>query len=118
MKKLRFLLFVSILCLIGCTNSQEEYDTMMSELECPVILIGKTDKAVAWPCIVVKDCKGRVRTFQKVEEWNMTSQGFPTAISDSRNIGDTLKDCGCSGSNKIVQEAKKTINEYNKNQLK
>jgi len=75
----------------GCGETEtERFDRFMSELECPVILIGKTDKAVTYPSIVVRDSKGRIRTlgFGNGDGWKM-----PSAISDSRNVGDTLKPC-------------------------
>lgn len=65
----------------------------MSELDCPVILIGKTDKAVNYPSIVVRDAKGRIRTFSLLNDYS--GKGLPDAISNSRNIGDTLKPCTC-----------------------
>jgi hypothetical protein len=75
----------------GCGETEtEKFDRFMSELECPVVLIGKTDKAVNYKSIVVCDSKGRVRTFGQGngDGWKM-----PNAICDSRNIGDTLKPC-------------------------
>ena len=65
----------------------------MSELECPVILIGKTDKAVDYPSIVVRDAKGRIRTFDHHYNGSSDSHSLPAAIADSRNVGDTLKPC-------------------------
>lgn len=75
----------------GCGETEtEKFDRFMTELECPVVLIGKTDKAVSFPSIVVRDAKGRVRTLASGngDGWKM-----PSAISDSRNVGDTLKPC-------------------------
>jgi hypothetical protein len=75
----------------GCGESSSAmYDRWMSELECPVVLIGKTDKAARMPSIVVRDGAGRVRTMatDNGDGWRM-----PTSIADSRNIGDTLKPC-------------------------
>ncbi len=72
-------------------NDKDKFDRFMSELDCPVILIGKTDKAVDFPSVVVRDGRGRVRTFNHCG--NYDSHGLPSAIADSRNIGDTLKPC-------------------------
>jgi uncharacterized lipoprotein YehR (DUF1307 family) len=78
--------------LSGCGETEtEKYDRFMSELECPVVLIGKTDKAVAYPSIVVRDAKGRIRTL--AASGNGDGWKMPSAIADSRNIGDTLKPC-------------------------
>lgn len=78
--------------LSGCGETEtEKYDRFMSELECPVVLIGKTDKAVAYPSIVVRDAKGRIRTLAASpngDGWKM-----PSAVADSRSVGDTLKPC-------------------------
>lgn len=85
-----YILLAVVLYSCGETDS-EKYDRFMSELECPVILIGKTDKAVTYPSIVVRDAKGRVRTLAATgngDGWKM-----PSAIADSRNVGDTLKPC-------------------------
>ena len=47
----------------GCgERSSEVHDRFMSELDCPVVLVAKTDKASRWPSIVVRDGAGRVRT--------------------------------------------------------
>jgi hypothetical protein len=56
-----------------------------------VVLIGKTDKAVTYPSIVVRDAKGRIRTL--AASGNGDGWKMPSAIVDSRNIGDTLKPC-------------------------
>lgn len=75
----------------GCSETgAEKYDRWMSELDCPVVLIGKTDKASNRPSIVVRDGAGRVRTMatDNGNGWRM-----PEAISASRIIGDTLKPC-------------------------
>ena len=67
----------------------------MSELDCPVVLVAKTDKASHWPSVVVLDGAGRVRTFSsdrsdyvRADGWRMAS-----AIAESREVGDTLKPC-------------------------
>lgn len=87
-------LIILSLFLTGCVESdQVRFDRFMSELECPVILIGKTDKAVAYPSIVVRDGKGRVRTFAHYYSGQSNSHSLPAAIADSRNVGDTLKPC-------------------------
>jgi len=88
-KAFAFVLLAVILS--SCGESETEmFDRFMSELECPVVLIGKTDKAVSSPSIVVEDAKGRVRTFAagNGDGWKMSK-----AIAESRNIGDTLKTC-------------------------
>ena len=75
----------------GCGElGADKYDRWMSELDCPVVLVGKTDKASHRPSIVVRDGSGRVRTMatDNSNGWRM-----PEAISHSRNIGDTLKPC-------------------------
>ena len=85
-------LIILSLLLVGCGESDSDrFDRFMSELECPVILIGKTEKAVNYPAVVVRDNKGRIRTF--ICDGMLDSRGFPAAISDSRKIGDTLKPC-------------------------
>lgn len=73
--------------LSGCVESPaDRFDRFMTELDCPVILIARTDKAVDRPTVVVRDGTGRVRTF---EAYN----GLPEAVSFSRLVGDTLKPC-------------------------
>lgn len=75
----------------GCgERSSAMYDRWMSELDCPVVLIGKTDKASRIPSVVVRDGSGRIRTMSAD-----SGDGYkmPSAIADSRNIGDTLKPC-------------------------
>lgn len=84
------ILLILLMSSCGETNT-DKYDRFMIELECPIILIGKTDKAAVYPSIVVRDAKGRVRTIAATgngDGWKM-----PSAIADSRNIGDTLKPC-------------------------
>lgn len=87
-------LLIIIICtglLSGCgERSSEKYDRWMSELDCPVVLIGKTDKASNLRSIVVRDGAGRVRT---IAEDNYDGWKMPSAITESRNIGDTLKPC-------------------------
>lgn len=90
MKYLILLIIVSVI--IGCGETvQEKQDRFLSELECPVILIGKTDKAVDYPAITIRDNVGRVRTLAK-NEGNQLSY-VAASIADSREIGDTLKPC-------------------------
>ena len=75
----------------GCgERSSVMYDRWMSELDCPVVLIGKRDKASSLPSVVVRDGAGRVRTMSadNSDGWKIAS-----AISESRDIGDTLKPC-------------------------
>ena len=62
----------------------------MTELECPVVLIGKTEKAVKNPSVVIVDGKGRVCT---LASGNGDGWKIAAAIADSREIGDTLKFC-------------------------
>jgi hypothetical protein len=51
--RISLLLFL-FLILMGCGEKEsEKHDRIMSELVCPVILIGKTDKASVLPSIVV-----------------------------------------------------------------
>ena len=77
--------------LSGCgERSSTMYDRWMSELDCPVVLIGKTDKASRIPSVVVRDGSGRVRTMSADSD---DGYKMPGAIADSRNIGDTLKPC-------------------------
>jgi hypothetical protein len=89
-------LIPALLLLVSCGESlTERYDRYMTELDCPVVLIGKTDKAVRNPSITVRDGSGRIRTFRK-EDGGSTyhqSSGLPASISDSRMIGDTIKPC-------------------------
>ena len=88
----------ALLCgvLMGCGESvREKYDRWMTELDCPVILMSKTDKAVSYPAITVRDGSGRIRTFERCEG-GMTSQtcsDMAGSIADSRMVGDTLKPC-------------------------
>ncbi len=92
MKKLLFLLL--FIPFISCEPEKvqetdtEKYDRWMSELECPIILIAKTDKAIEYPAIVVRDGAARVRTIRYVFRG-----GSAASIADSRSIGDTLKPC-------------------------
>ncbi len=94
MKKILLLLIVPSFIFNGCRYVAGKTDKTMSELECPVILIGKTDKGAETPSVVVVDGTGRVRTF--FSENGYDSRAFPAAIADSRQIGDTLKPCSCS----------------------
>ena len=71
----------------------EMYDRWMSELDCPVVLLAKTDKAAPSPSVVVLDGAGRVRTLaygpgDLDDGWKIAA-----AIADSRDVGDTLKPC-------------------------
>ena len=80
---------------MGCGETLiDRHDRWMTELDCPVILIGKTEKAVNYATITVRDGSGRVRTFQKCAR-GLTDNcsSMPNSISDSRMIGDTLKPC-------------------------
>jgi hypothetical protein len=72
----------------------DKYDRFMSELSCPVILIGKTESAVDNPAITVRDGNGLVRTFRRTSRNEYSGQSeLPSAIGSSRCIGDTLKPC-------------------------
>ena len=88
----------ALLCvvLMGCGETvRDKYDRWMTELDCPVILISKTDKAVNYPAITVRDGSGRVRTFERCEG-GMSSRNcsdMAGSIADSRMVGDTLKPC-------------------------
>ena len=98
LQKVKTGVLYALLCVVlwGCGESvRDRYDRWMTELECPVILMGKTEKAVSYPAITVIDGGGRVRTFQRCEG-GMTPDNcssFSGAIADSREIGDTLKAC-------------------------
>lgn len=84
MKKL---LLFSVIIFSGCIETfDEKFDRFMSELTCPVILIGKTEPASDRSSITVRDGKGRVRTCESY-------YGLPQNISQSRLVGDTLKPC-------------------------
>ena len=87
----------ALLCgvLMGCNETlRDRYDKWMSELDCPIILIGKTEKATHYAAITVRDGSGRVRTFQKCVGGLMDNcSSFPNSRADSRMIGDTLKPC-------------------------
>jgi len=87
----------ALLCvvLMGCAEAHNEMlDRWMSELECPVILIAKTDKAVSRPAFTVKDGSGRIRTFEKCGNgFFVDCSDMTSAFTDSRTIGDTLKAC-------------------------
>lgn len=87
-------LLILIVVLAGCDveTDTEKFDRFMTELECPVILIGKTDKAVNNPSIIVRDAKGRIRTMGGRENYASTKY-LAAAIADSREVGDTLKPC-------------------------
>jgi hypothetical protein len=86
--RISLLLFL-FLILMGCGEKEsEKHDRIMSELVCPVILIGKTDKASVLPSIVVLDGDGRVKT---ISQGAGDGYKMPSAISQSREIGDTLK---------------------------
>ena len=91
MKTTNITYLLLIVLLSGCMEMEsEQQDRFMSELDCPVILIGKTDKAVANPSIVVRDAAGRVRTLAAT---GSGGYAMPSAIADSRSIGDTLRPC-------------------------
>ena len=88
----------ALLCvvLMGCGESlREKYDRWMTELDCPVILISKTDKAVIMPSITVRDGSGRIRTFERCEGslTDHSCSDFSGSVADSRMVGDTLKPC-------------------------
>ena len=82
--------------LMGCGGTvRDKYDRWMTELECPGILMSKTDKAVSDPAITVRDGAGRIRTFERCEG-SMASgscSDMAGSIADSRMVGDTLKPC-------------------------
>jgi 3-deoxy-D-arabino-heptulosonate 7-phosphate (DAHP) synthase len=88
------LAFVSLLLalvLSGCGETESQiHDRIMTELDCPVILIAKTDKGIDYHKVVVQDANGRIRTFA-----SGAGDGYklPNAIAESRNVGDTLKAC-------------------------
>jgi hypothetical protein len=88
------LAFASLLLAAGLSscgeNETEQQDRMLTELECPVILIAKTDKGTAYHKFVVRDAQGRIITFAA---GNGDGYKLPNAIADSRNVGDTLKPC-------------------------
>lgn len=88
------LAFVSMLLLIvfsSCGETEtEQQDRILTELECPVILIAKTNKGTVYHKFVVRDAEGRIRTFAR---GNSDGYKLPHAIVDSRNVGDTLKPC-------------------------
>lgn len=85
-------LVLTLFLLSSCYETDtDKFDRFMTELDCPIILIGKTDKAVDSPAIVVRDAAGRVRTFEYVPMRGSSS--MPQAISESREVGDTLKPC-------------------------
>jgi len=80
----------------GCGETvRDKYDRWMTELDCPVILMSKTDKAVDYPAITVRDGSGRVRTFERCEGGMTAStcSDMAASIADSRVVGDTLKPC-------------------------
>jgi hypothetical protein len=85
-------ILISIL-LTSCISEtpQEMEDRFLTELKCPVVLIGKTDKAVQCPAITVRDKEGRVRTLSKCGRHKYSY--VAVTISESRSIGDTLKPC-------------------------
>jgi len=98
LQKVKTGVLYALLCVVlwGCGESvRDRYDRWMTELECPVILMGKTEKAVSYPAITVIDGAGRVRTMQAYDG-GMSSHNcssLPASIADSREIGDTLKVC-------------------------
>lgn len=71
----------------------EMHDRWMSELDCPVVLVAKTDKAVLMPSVVVRDGAGRVRTLAYGSGDFNDGWKIAAAIADSREVGDTLKPC-------------------------
>ncbi len=91
MKKLLFIAIFFTSC-ASKETSKEKYDRWMSELECPVILIGKTDKSINYPSIIVRDGAKRIRTLGGVG----SNVAMSSSIADSREIGDTLKPCNPS----------------------
>ena len=88
MKTTKITYLLLLVLFSSCEN--QRHDRFMTELNCPVVLIGKTGKAVANPSIVVRDGAGEVRTLSSEGGGGW---GMPAAIADSRNIGDTLKSC-------------------------
>lgn len=91
-----YILLFTIIALYGCgENDNDRYDRWLSELDCPVVLEAKTDKAVLNPTIVVRDGKGKIRTIEYMTGGGMgiCCSNMATAISDSREVGDTLKPC-------------------------
>lgn len=89
---LAFASLLLALVLSSCgENESQIQDRIMTELDCPVILIAKTDKGIDYHKVVVQDAKGRIRTFAA----SGSGDGYklPNAIAQSRNVGDTLKAC-------------------------
>jgi hypothetical protein len=88
------LAFASLLLAAGLSScgetETEQQDRILTELECPVILIAKTDKGTVYHKFVVRDANGRIITFAA---GNGDGYKLPNAIADSRNVGDTLKPC-------------------------
>ena len=85
----RLIQLLLLFVLVSCEkpeSSPDKFDRFMTELDCPVILVAKTDKAAYNPSVVVRDKEGRIRTFTFYK-------GLPQAIAESREIGDTLKPC-------------------------
>ena len=78
----------------GCGEKPSEmHDRWMTELDCPVVLVAKTDKAVARPSVVVRDGAGRVRTLAHGSGDFNDGWKIAAAIADSREVGDTLVPC-------------------------
>ena len=78
----------------SCGEKQSEmHDRWMSELDCPVVLVAKTDKAALSPSVVVRDGAGRVRTLAYGSGDLNDGWKIAAAIADSREVGDTLKPC-------------------------
>lgn len=90
---MKLLIIILAVALFGCQieKDQDKWDRYMSELKCPIILIGKTDKTVEYPSIVVMGSEGRVRTMNSNDFY--ATVAMPKAIANSRDIGDTIKPC-------------------------
>lgn len=88
MKIPTILIFALFLARCGATKV-EEFDKYINELDCPIVLVAKIKDPVLYSAVVVKDGKGKIRTFS----YTVNAGNSANAIADSREVGDTLKSC-------------------------
>ena len=87
MKSRTIILLSTLLC--ACESKTYEFDRIVSEMTCPVVVVGKIMNPKIYSSIVVKDKTGRIATFSFVHDSGVSAE----AIAESRQVGDTIKNC-------------------------
>lgn len=83
--------------IVGCfgETDTEKYDRLLTEMDCPVVLLAKTGKDEAMRGIVLMDGRGNITTMEFFTNSGNFSccSDLPIAINNSKEIGDTIKPC-------------------------